>query len=72
MEVPVMAYVAIIGLLFAPLMCLLCTAWFYVRWQNEENEEKALLNKKICKRFLIAAAVSLVVFGVLKIIFPFS
>ena len=72
MDVPVMAYVAIIGLLFAQLMCLLCTAWFYVRWQNEENEEKALFNKKICKRFLIAAAVSLVVFGVLKIIFPFS
>ena len=40
--------------------------------ENEENEEKALFNKKICKRFLIAAAVSLVVFGVLKIIFPFS
>lgn len=67
-----MAFVAIIGLIFAPFVCLLCTAWFYVRWQNEENEEKALHNKKICLRFLIAAGVSLVVFGVLKLLFPIT
>lgn len=68
-----MAYVAMIGLLFAPLVCLLFAAWFYVRWQNEKKDEKlALHNKKICFRALIAAGVSLVVFGALKIIFPFS
>ena len=67
-----MAFVAIIGLIFVPFVCLLCTAWFYVRWQNEENEEKALYNKKICQRFLIAAGVSLVVFGVLKLLFPIT
>ena len=26
-----MEYVAMIGLLFAPIVCLLCAAWFYVR-----------------------------------------
>lgn len=67
-----MGFVAIIGLIFAPFVCLLCTAWFYVRWQNEEDQEKALQNKKICRRFLIAAGVSLVVFGVLKLIFPIT
>lgn len=67
-----MAYVSIVGLLLVPLVCLLCAAWFYVRWQNEHDEEKALKNKKICMRFLIAAAVAIVVFGVLKIVFPFQ
>ncbi len=33
-----MEYVAMIGLLFAPIVCLLCAAWFYVRWQNEHDE----------------------------------
>ena len=32
-----MEYVAMIGLLFAPIVCLLCAAWFYVRWQNEHS-----------------------------------
>lgn len=68
-----MAYVAIVGLLFVPLVCLLCAAWFFVRWQNEhDNEEIALKNKKISGGFLVAAIVALVVFGVLKIVFPFA
>lgn len=68
-----MAYVAIVGLLFVPLVCLLCAAWFFVRWQNEhDNEEIALKNKKISRGFLVAAIVALVVFGVLKIVFPFA
>ncbi|MDO4810600.1 MAG: hypothetical protein Q3985_01520 [Eubacteriales bacterium] len=68
-----MDYVAMVGLLFVPLICLLCAAWFFVRWQNErEDEEKALHNKKICKRFLIATIVAAIVFGGLKIIFPFN
>lgn len=68
-----MAYVAIVGLLFVPLVCLLCAAWFFVRWQNEhDNEEIALKNKKISRDFLVAAIVALVVFGVLKIVFPFA
>ena len=67
-----MGFVAIIGLIFGPLVCLLFAAWFYVRWQNEEDEEKALPNRKVCFRFLIAAGVCLVVFGVLKLIFPIT
>ena len=68
-----MAYVSIVGLLLVPLVCLLCAAWFYVRWQNEhDDEDKALKNKKTCMRFLIIAAVAIVVFGVLKIVFPFQ
>ena len=67
-----MAYVAMIGLLFFPIVFLMSAALFYVRWQNEhEDEEQALKNKKAFKVCLIAAAISLVVFGVLKIVFPF-
>ena len=43
-----MGYVAMIGLLFAPLICLLCCG------------------------FLLAAAISAVIFGVLKLIFPIA
>ena len=39
-----MEYVAMIGLLFAPIVCLLCAAWFYVRWQNE-HEDQALAQR---------------------------
>ena len=67
-----MGFVAIIGLIFGPLVCLLFAGWFYVRWQNEEDEEKALPNRKLCFRFLIATGVCLVVFGVLKLIFPIT
>lgn len=68
-----MAYVAIVGLLFVPLVCLLCAAWFFVRWQNEhDNTERAAKDKKISRGFLLAAVVALVIFGVLKIVFPFA
>lgn len=50
-----MGIVAMIGLIFGPFVSLLFAAWFYVRWQNEEDEELALHNKKICFRALIAA-----------------
>ena len=46
-----MEYFAMIGLLFAPVICLLCTGWFFVRWKNEhENEALAQKNRKICLR----------------------
>lgn len=67
-----MGIFAMIGLIFAPFVCLLFAAWFYVRWQNEEAEALALQNRKNCFRFLIAAGVCLVAFGVLKLIFPIS
>lgn len=67
-----MGLFAMVGLIFAPFVCLLCAGWFYVRWQNEEKEDKALQNRKVCFRFLIAADVCLVVFGVLKLIFPIT
>lgn len=68
-----MAYVAMIGLLFVPLVCLLCAAWFFVRWQNEhDDKERAAKDKKISRGFLLAAIVALVIFGVLKIVFPFA
>lgn len=41
-----MGIVAMIGLIFGPFVSLLFAAWFYVRWQNEEDEELALHNKK--------------------------
>ena len=48
-----MEYVAMIGLLFAPIVCLLCAAWFYVRWKNEhEDQELALRDRKTCFIFL--------------------
>ena len=65
-----MGIFAMIGLIFAPFVCLLFAAWAYVRWQNEEDEALAMHARKICFRFLIAAGVCLVVFGVLKLIFP--
>ncbi len=36
-----MGFVAMIGLIFGPLVSLLFAAWFYVRWQNEEDEKLA-------------------------------
>ena len=44
-----MEYVAVIGLLFAPVICLLCAGWFFVRWKNEhENQKLALRDRKTC------------------------
>ena len=34
-----MEYVAAIGLLFAPVICLLCAGWFFVRWKNENENQ---------------------------------
>lgn len=68
-----MSYVAMAGLLFAPVFFLLCTAWFFVRWKNEHDDEAlARKNRRICRGFLIAAVVSLVVFGGLHLLFPLS
>ena len=54
-----MEYVAMIGLLFAPIVCLLCAAWFYVRWQNEhEDQALAQRDRRTCFIFLIKASVS--------------
>lgn len=66
-----MGYVAVIGLIFFPLILLLCTGWFYVRWQNEhEDEEQAEKDKMRFRGFAIAAVVAAAVFLILKIIFP--
>lgn len=68
-----MGYVAMIGLMFAPAFFLLCTAWFFVRWKNEhDDEELAQKNRKICRIFLVVAIASLVVFGGLHLLFPLS
>ncbi len=67
-----MGFVAVIGLIFAPFVSLLFAAWFYVRWKNEEDEALAQKSRKLCFRALIAAGVCLVVFGILKLIFPIT
>jgi hypothetical protein len=68
-----MEYFAVIGLLFAPVVCLLCTGWFFVRWKNEHDDEAlAQKNRKICRGFLIATVISLVVFGGLHLLFPIT
>ena len=68
-----MEYFAMIGLLFVPVVCLLCTGWFFVRWKNEhENEALAQKSRKICRGFLIATVASLVVFGGLHLMFPIT
>ena len=64
-----MGFVALIGLYFVPLLCLLCAAWSYVRYKNE-HEEMAETDHKRVRVLLIAAAVSLVVFLALKFMFP--
>jgi len=66
-----MAYVAVIGLIFVPLLLLLCTGLFYVRWQNEhENEAQALKDKKRFRICALAAVISAAAFLILKIMFP--
>ena len=68
-----MGYVALIGLYFVPLLCLMGAAWSYVRYQNEhEDKECAEKDHRRMRVLLIAAAVSLVVFLVLKFVFPVS
>ena len=66
-----MAYVALIGLYFVPILCLLGAAWSYVRWKNEhENEELSQRARRNCKRLLIAFPITIVVFLLLRIVFP--
>ena len=68
-----MEFVAMIGLIFVPLILLLFTGWFYVRWQNEhEDEERALQDKKRFRGCAIAAVVAAAVFLIRRIIFPFT
>ena len=66
-----MAYVALIGLYFVPILCLLGAGWSYVRWKNE-HEDEALSERahKYCRRFLIATPIAAAVFLALKFIFP--
>lgn len=66
-----MAFVALIGLYFVPLLCLLGAAWSYVRYKNEhEDRELAEKDHRRVRVLLIAAAAALVVFLTLKFIFP--
>lgn len=68
-----MGYVALIGLYFVPLLCLLGAAWSYVRYKNEyEDKERAEKDRKRVRPMLIAAAVALVIFLALKFAFPVS
>ena len=66
-----MLAVILIGLYFAPILCLLGAGWSYVRWKNEhENEALSERAHKNCKRFLIAAPIVFALFLALKFIFP--
>lgn len=68
-----MGYVALIGLYFVPLLCLLGAAWSYVRYMNEhEDKERAEKDHRRVRTMLIAAAAALVVFLALKFAFPVS
>lgn len=66
-----MAYIAMIGLLFVPLVLLLFSGWNFVKYYSETDNRKKMLYQKKAKIFLIAAVIAAVVFGVLKIFFPF-
>lgn len=66
-----MGFVALIGLYFVPLLCLLGAAWSYVRYKNEhEDKELAEKDRKRVGVLLIAAVAAAAVFLVLKFIFP--
>lgn len=68
-----MGYVALIGLYFVPLLCLLGAAWSYVRYKNEHGDkERAEKDRKRVRPMLIAAAAALVIFLALKFAFPVS
>ncbi|MEA5142219.1 MAG: hypothetical protein VB023_01375 [Oscillibacter sp.] len=66
-----MAYVAMIGLLFVPLVLLLFCGWNFVKYYSETENSKKMLYQKKAKTFLLAAVIAAAVFGVLKIFFPF-
>lgn len=66
-----MAFAALIGLYFVPLLCLLGAAWSYVRYKNEhEDKELAEKDHRRVRVLLIAAAAALAIFLTLKFIFP--
>lgn len=66
-----MPFVALAGLYFGPLVCLLGAAWAFVRWKNEHDDE-ALSERahRNFKRLIIATPIVFVFFLVLKFIFP--
>jgi len=66
-----MAYVAMIGLLFVPLVLLLLCAWNFVKYQSETDENQRKTYKKRGKKLLIIAIAAAILFGILKIAFPF-
>ena len=65
-----MCYVAAVGIYFAPVIFMLLFMWALVRAQNLTDKEEAQKSAKRKKLWLICAVASIVVFGVLKIIFP--
>lgn len=65
-----MCYVAAVGIYFAPVVFMLLFMWALVRAENLNDEKEAQKSAKRKKLWLICAVASLVVFGVLKIIFP--
>ena len=65
-----MCYVAAVGIYFAPVIFMLLFMWALVRAANLKDEEEAKKSAKRKKLWLICAAASVLVFGVLKIIFP--
>lgn len=66
-----MGYFSMIGLIFAPVVLFLCTCWFFVRWQNEHNDDgQREWNKKMCKRMAIAFVIVLILFLILHKVFP--
>lgn len=68
-----MEYVAVIGLLFAPVICLLCAGWFLSGGKmSTKIKSWPCGTGKPASCWLIAAAASLVIFGVLKLLFPIT
>ena len=58
---------------FFALVLLMCSGWFFVRWQNEhDSDRRREKNRKVCLRLLIAAIVALAVFLALHFLFPVS
>ena len=67
-----MAYVAMAGLLFVPLILLMLSGWNLVKCKTETDADMASGYKKKARTFLYFAIAAAIVFGLLKIIFPFA
>lgn len=65
-----MCWIAAVGIYFAPVVFMLLFMWALVRAENLKDEEEAAKSAKRKKIWLICAVASIVVFGVLKLIFP--